>query len=181
MSNYRRVKIPGATYFFTVVTYERRRILCIEGVPGIFHDIMEAVRKELPFTIKALVILPDHLHCIMVLPENTADYSRIWALIKLRFTKQMSTRFSSDVLASSSRAARHDGTIWQRRFWERMIRDQEDFNAHFHYIHFNPVKLGVARRPADWPHSTFHTFVQEGLYSSNWGGLDVWPDGVGKE
>ena len=181
MSNYRRVKIPGATHFFTLVMYERSPLLCQEGVPEALQKIMEGVQEEVPFTIKALVILPDHLHSILALPEGSADYSRIWALIKLRFTKQMGTRFGSDESMSSSRAARHDGTIWQRRFWEHMIRDQPDFNSHFHYVHFNPVKHGLARRPADWPHSTFHTFVKEGLYPSDWGGLETWPDGVGRE
>ncbi len=181
MSNYRRVRIPGASYFFTVVTHRRQAILCNRGVPRLLLDTMNQVREELPFSLEALVIMPDHLHSLWSLPETSSDYSKRWALIKLRFTKLMATRVDCSHVTSPARAARHDGSIWQRRFWEHMIRDPADFNVHFHYIHFNPVKHGLVTRVADWPFSTFHRFLKTGVYSRDWGGLEVWPDNVGSE
>lgn len=65
---------------------------------------------------------------------------------------------------------KREGTIWQRRFWEHQIRDEQDYRAHFNYLHFNPVKYGLVKRVSDWPYSSFHRYVRSGVYSDDWGG-----------
>lgn len=180
MSRYLRQRTPEGTYFFTVVTYHRQPILCqVEAMRCLLSSI-GTVRRRLPFEMEAWVILPDHLHCIWSLPEGDADYSRRWALIKLQFTKAMGSSLSLRE-RSASRIKRHEGAIWQRRFWEHQIRDAGDFEAHVHYIHFNAVRHGLVRKPVDWPHSSFQRFVKKGVYRSDWGGLDDWPVDVGGE
>jgi len=184
MSEYRRLRSPGGIYFFTVVTHERRPILCQNGAADQLLGIMGEVAKEVPFRVEAYVLLPDHVHCIWHLRDDTCDFSRAWALVKLRFTKYMSglVEFrTATETRTRSKIGRCDSAVWQRRFWEHQIRDDADFEAHFHYIHFNPVKHGLARRPMEWPHSTFHRFVEEGVYAQDWGGLDEWPEGIGNE
>ncbi len=181
MPNYRRVRTPGATYFFTVVTHERRPILCADEVPSLLLATIREVCSEMEIVTDALVILPEHLHCLWTLPETSSAFSKAWALIKLRFTKQVKDRFAAGQPISASRAKKRESTIWQRRFWEHQVRDQADFDSHFHYIHFNPVKHGLVSAPCEWEHTTFHRFVQEGIYSTDWGGLDEWPAHVGQE
>lgn len=114
----------------------------------------------------AVVILPGHLLCILTLPTGDADFSTRWNLIKGGFSRAV----EKGERISSSRAKRGERGIWQRRFWEHLIRDQEDFNHHADYIHWNPVKHGWARRVADWPHSSFHEYVRRGIYPVDWGG-----------
>ncbi|MEW5701433.1 MAG: transposase [Candidatus Zixiibacteriota bacterium] len=184
MSEYRRCRTPGGTYFFTVVTHERRPILCQDGVADQLLAIISVVAEEIPFQVEAYALLPDHLHCIWRLGDDTCDFSRAWALVKLRFTKRMVALSSfrpETETRSRSKIARSDSAIWQRRFWEHKIRNEADFEAHFHYIHFNPVKHGLVRRPMEWRHSTFHRYVEEGIYAQDWGGLDEWPEGIGNE
>ncbi len=122
----------------------------------------------------AVVVLHDHLHCIMTLPEGDADFSTRWNLIKGNFSRDVERRER----ISESRQGRRERGIWQRRFWEHMIRDQDDFNRHADYIHWNPVKHGWVSRASDWPHSSFHDYVRRGIYPSDWGGAT---DGAGTE
>lgn len=172
MPNYRRLKTPGATYFFTVATYERQKILCEPLSRKALKGAVEEVRRILPFRIEAWVVLPDHLHCIWTLPKGDSDYSKRWGLIKSNFTKKIKN-VREDIfkskLASPSRKKHRESVIWQRRFWEHQIRNQEDFNRHCNYIHYNPVKHGFVDDPAKWQQSTIHRFIQKGLYSKNWG------------
>ncbi len=166
--DYRRVYVPGGTYFFTVVTYNRRPIL---STPEAVEKLRKAFRYTMdrfPFAIVASVILPDHMHFIWALPPQFRDYSTCWRLIKSHFTRNWQPRGVTSVLASRQKKGEAD--VWQRRFWEHMIRDDADLSNHVEYIHYNPVKHGLASSPAEWEYSSFMKFVEEGLYAVNWGG-----------
>ncbi|MFD2273067.1 transposase [Undibacterium arcticum] len=122
----------------------------------------------------ALVILPDHLHAIWRLPEGDCDYSNRWRRIKSAFFAGLAERRRSIAKPSTKKGERG---IWQRRFWEHTLRDEHDMQVHCDYIHFNPVKHGHAGRVVDWPHSTFHAYVERGVYLPDWGGTDASIDG----
>jgi putative transposase len=179
--NYRRAR-EGNTYFFTVVTYRRRPILCLERSRKVLREIiLREVLSIHPFSVQAFVLLPDHLHCIWRLPKGDADYSLRWALIKKGFTKRAKKWLDHPVRTASQRE-RNEGGIWQRRFWEHMIQDDPDFVRTVEYIHYNPVKHGWARAPKDWPYSTFGRYVDKGLYPADWGASPIeFPDNVGHE
>ncbi|MCP4270091.1 MAG: transposase, partial [Candidatus Brocadiaceae bacterium] len=119
-----------------------------------------------PFHIDAVVIMPDHLHAMWTLPVGDADYPMRWSLIKAGFSRYI----PNDECRNPSRIAKGERGIWQRSFWEHMVRDQNDFNIHMNYIRFNPVKHGLVTRVKDWPHSTLHRCVREGLYPPDWCG-----------
>jgi REP-associated tyrosine transposase len=125
------------------------------------------VRKILPFQSIAWVLLPDHLHTIWTVPETDANFSLRWSRIKQHVTRQCSDG-AGTVSVSRSRQKRREGAIWQRRFWEHLIRDDGDLEHHVDYIHYNPVKHGYVARVADWPYSTFHRFVRQGMYPLDW-------------
>jgi putative transposase len=169
MAEYRRAHVPGASWFFTVNLAQRKgRSLLVDRI-DLLRAAFVAVRERHPFRMNAVVILPDHLHCIMTLPEGDANFSSRWNLIKGSFSRAIET----GERVSSSRAKRGERGIWQCRFWEHLIRDQDDFNCHADYIHWNPVKHGWVSRVADWPHSSFHEFVRRGIYPLDWcGGAD---------
>ncbi|MDA8138695.1 MAG: transposase [Desulfobacteraceae bacterium] len=170
MSNYRRAKIKGGTYFFTVVTHQRQPLLCHDFIRSALREAIEETRKIIPFKIEGWVLLPDHLHCIWVLPEGDADYGKRWAFIKKSVTKKCGSRFFSADFLNASKKRRQESSIWQRRFWEHTIRDETDFRQHMDYIHYNPVKHGLVRYAKDWPYSTFHRLMKNGMYHENWGG-----------
>jgi putative transposase len=171
MSDYRRWMIPGGTYFFTVVTYRRRAIF--ERVEAIrfLGGVMRRVRKDAPFRTIAMVVLPDHLHCIWSLPRGDADFSTRWKRIKREFTVGwlQEPNDYSGCHGSANRRARGERDVWQRRFWEHVVRDDQELECLCDYIHYNPVKHGYTTRPADWPWSTFSRFVSSGDYPSEWG------------
>lgn len=169
MSNYRRAK-DGNTYFFTVVTFNRQPILCMEPSRECLRNVIIDVRTDTPFVIEAWVLLPDHMHCIWRLPEGDTDYSLRWARIKAKFTKR-SRAWLDEEVSTPSRLKHRDGTVWQRRYWEHMIRGDEDYKNHCDYIHYNPVKHGLVSAPKEWPYSTFHRFVRENLYPHDWGAI----------
>jgi len=172
MSNYRRIKSEGGTFFFTVVTYKRQSIFnSTECVETLRASITET-RRIATFTIHAWVLLPDHMHCIWTLPEGDFDYSRRWGMIKAGFTKKIQHKLP-DFRISSSRRKHRESSIWQRRFWEHQIRDDRDFLMHTDYIHYNPVKHGYVERVQDWPYSTFHRYVDRGIYPIDWAGDGV--------
>ena len=174
---YRRVRTPCGTYFFTVVTYRRRPILCDSAHVDLLREAITIVRRRRPFAIDAFVLLPDHLHCIWTLPSHDCDYSTRWMLLKSYFTR----RCTASVKMARSPALRHkrEQTIWQHRYWEHEIRDDRDFERHCDYIHFNPVKHRQVGRVADWPYSSFHRFVRDGTYPADWSGDVVLLDGGG--
>ncbi|MBI2312716.1 MAG: transposase [Betaproteobacteria bacterium] len=170
MPNYRRAFIPGGTYFFTVVTHGRAPILIDEPVRHALRDAIEGTRQSHPFRIDAWVLLPDHLHCIWTLPDGDSDYASRWAVIKRRVSKAMGERLTNGTHLSDSRHARRESGVWQRRYWEHMVRDEADLQRCMDYLHWNPVKHGHVARVADWPHSTFHRLVVRGVYPIDWGG-----------
>ncbi len=191
MSNYIRAR-EGNIYFFTVVTWKRQRILCHEPCRVMLREAIADVRQTHPFDIMAWVLLPDHTHCIWQLPEGDTNYSKRWGMIKAGYTRRIHKLIHDgvpikDMLPPTSRSKsqkkRREGLIWQRRFWEHQIRDENDFNNHCNYIHFNPVKHGLAETPTDWPHSIIHRCIAKGTYPVNWGGkakVQI-PDNVGRE
>ena len=181
MSNYRRPRRPGGTFFFTVVTHQRRRMLTVSKARDLLREAMENTREARPFETVAMVLLPDHLHAIWRLPRGDGDFTTRWKLIKTRFTRAMVRRGWVTGHISNSRLRRQERDIWQRRFWDHFIRDENDLRRHIDYVHWNPVKHGLVKRVRDWPHSTFHRCVHQGLYPADWGcwepptivGLDV--------
>ena len=171
MPNYRRAKTPGGTYFFTVVTYQRREILTDPESRAILREVINTVRRRYPFIIDAWVLLPDHIHSIWTLPTGDNDYSKRWGMVKAGFSKQAKTRFHREEWINNSKAKRNEGTIWQRRFWEHQIRDDSDYRRHMDYLHYNPIKHGLVKNVIDWPHSTFHRYVKNGVYPEDWCGV----------
>jgi putative transposase len=172
MALYRRNFVPGGTYFFTVTLADRRSSMLVDQVKAL-RSAFRVARTERPFSIDAIVILPDHLHVVMSLPPDDADFSGRWRRIK--------GHFSTELIAAGAalkRASNGDLLLWQRRFWEHTIRDDGDFARHVDYIHFNPVKHGLVSRVRDWPHSSFHAYVRQGQLPEDWAG-DVSRGGVG--
>ncbi len=178
---YRRSNIPGATLFFTVVTFDRKNILCSDDNPRHLREAMESVRADHPFTIDAIVLLPDHLHCIWTLPPDDNAFSKRWMLIKSRFTRKCIDPFKGT--PSPSRIKKREQNIWQRRFWEHQIRDELDYKRHIDYIHFNPVKHRLATAPREWKYSSFHRYVKNGIYHLDWGARErpVFYGSIGRE
>ena len=161
MPNYRRARVPGAAYFFTVTLADRSERILVQRIDTL-RSAFEQTRHELPFRVDAMVVLPEHLHCIWSLPAGDADFSLRWQRIKARFTRLC--RGGSAAPAASARRA----AIWQQRFWEHLLRDDRDFERHVDYIHFNPVKHGHAARAIDWPYSSIHRYVRRGVLSPDW-------------
>lgn len=168
MSNYRRSIAPGGSFFFTVNLAERRSALLTDGIDRL-RSVFRSVARCHPFSLDAIVVLPEHLHCIWTLPVGDADFAMRWRLIKTEFSQQIGTGEKR----SWSRVAKGERGIWQRRYWEHTLRDEGDFERHCDYIHFNPVKHGYVSRASDWPFSSFKKFVRSGVYSSDWGGGSV--------
>ncbi|WP_084164748.1 REP-associated tyrosine transposase [Skermanella stibiiresistens] len=147
---YRRDRTPGASYFSTVVTKKRVPVFDTAIQVDLLRAAFRDVKRERPFTVTAIVVLPDHLHALWTLPGGDADYSTRWQMIKAR----------------SSRRIGH--SVWQGRFWERRIRDDNDLSRHIDYIHWNPVKHRLVQEPDEWPWSSFHKYQQLNYYGRNW-------------
>jgi putative transposase len=169
MSTYRRISVPGGTYFFTVVTYRRQKFLTEPKSRQILREVIDEVRENHPFTIQAWVLLPDHIHSLWTLPAGDANFSQRWGLIKAKFSQRVKGFLHKEEWQTASQIRQRESAIWQRRFWDHLIRDDADFQMHFDYIHFNPVKHGLVSRTKDWPYSTFHRYVREGIYPEDWG------------
>jgi len=161
MSEYRRLYQPGGCYFFTIVTHQRANILFLPDNLTRLKSAFDKVKGKYPLTMEAFVILPDHVHCIWSMPSGDSDFSVRWRLIKSYFSAGLNHPVNR----------RGEKEIWQRRFWEHLLRDEEDWRRHMDYIHYNPVKHGYVQNPWDWPHSSFRQAVGEGLYSPGWGAL----------
>jgi putative transposase len=164
MPDYRRAKAKGNIFFFTVVLADRSSALLVEEIERL-RATYRLVQSRRPFETIAICILPDHLHAVWTLPEDDDDYSTRWALIKSGFSRGIEAR-----QRSPSKIVKREKGIWQRRYWEHAIRDEADLGRHVDYIHFNPVKHGHVSRVADWPHSSFHRYVERGLLEVDWGG-----------
>lgn len=172
MSSYLRAYNAGGQYFFTVVSEGRRPILTQPDIRAALRAAIIAVRANYPFEISAWVLLPDHLHTVWQLPLNDADFSLRWNQIKRRVTHACEQTYHAPDLFNQRRQAKRYGTIWQHRFWEHAIRDERDFNQHMDYVHYNPVKHGLVQSVVDWPWSSFHRLVKQGVYTAGWGGAD---------
>ncbi|MGH6899413.1 MAG: REP-associated tyrosine transposase [Geminicoccaceae bacterium] len=177
---YRRARVPGASYFFTVVAWRRRKVLCR---PEVRAALRTAFREELrtrAFRLDAIVLLPDHMHCVWTLPAGDSDFSDRGRRIKASVTRAVGHQLEAEPTAS--RRLKGERGLWQRRYWEHVICDEADFTAHLDYIHFNPVKHGLVERAADWPWSSLHRYVAEGAYPPGWGEAEMtFPDSVGHE
>jgi putative transposase len=163
MTNYRRSRIAGASYFFTVNLADRSQSLLVEHIASL-RSAFEYTRERHPFIVDAIVVLPEHIHAIWTLPDGDGDFALRWRLIKTVFSRSL----PHSEHCSNSRKNKGERGIWQRRYWEHLIRDEADFARHVDYIHINPVKHGLVSCVADWPHSSFHRYVQAGILPMNW-------------
>ena len=162
---YRRTLVPGASYFFTVTLLDRRASLLTDHIDDL-RMAFSIVKKRHPFHINAIVVLPDHVHCIWTMPADDADFSLRWREIKSRFSRKVINRET----ITDSRIRRKERGIWQRRFWEHLIRNEQDYQHHMDYTHYNPVKHGYVDSPGEWPYSSFHTLAERGFYPPDWSG-----------
>jgi putative transposase len=170
MPDYKRVWVSEGTYFFTVNLPHRQGNDLLVRHSEALCTVLAEVKRNHPFDIHAGVVLPDHLHCVIGLPEGAADYALRGRLIKSGFSNALPAGEHCRV----SRTKRGERGIWQRRYWAHMIRDEADFRAHLDYIHINPLKHGLVKSVADWPYSTFHEYLMRGIYPENWaGGCEV--------
>jgi putative transposase len=179
---YRRLRVDGASYFFTVVTHDRRRLLVDPEAIALLERAQALVQSRHRFEIEAQVILPDHLHAIWQLPAGDADFAGRWRLIKGTFTRWY-LKARPKPPRSESRKVKQEQAVWQRRYWEHLIRDEADFGAHLDYIHYNPVKHSLVSAPREWPYSTFRAWVEKGAYEIEWGSTEgpKLPDWAGRE
>lgn len=168
MSRYRRTNTPGATYFFTVVTYRRRAFLCDEDVRTALREAILKVSGQYLFQIDAWVLLPDHLHAIWTLPPGDARFALRWQQIKRHVTLCCGERLQKAEWMNDSKIKHRESTLWQRRYWEHQIRDDVDYQHHMDYLHYNPVKHGLVERVRDWPYSSFHRHITAGVYGEDW-------------
>ncbi|WP_105169315.1 REP-associated tyrosine transposase [Pseudoalteromonas sp. T1lg23B] len=162
---YRRNYVAGGTYFFTVNLLNRNSALLVEQI-DVLRESVRWVKQRQPFDINAWVVLPDHLHVVLTLPDDDHDYSNRWREIKKRFCKSL----PKTELLTDSRKRKGERGIWQRRFWEHTIRDERDYWHHVNYVHFNPMKHGLVNRIIDWPYSSFHKAIEQGIYQPCWCG-----------
>ncbi|HEC20372.1 MAG TPA: transposase [Gammaproteobacteria bacterium] len=178
MSHYRRAQTAGGCYFFTVVSYHRKTILCDDIFRNALRIAIEKTRQQYPFKIDAWVLMPDHLHCVWTLPKGDANFSVRWGKIKRYVSIACRDHYTYNGQLSISKKKHRESTVWQRRFWEHQIRDQEDFHRHIDYIHYNPVKHGLCEAPIQWPYSTFQRYVREGKYPWDWALRDSAVEGL---
>jgi len=165
MPNYRRARVAGACWFFTVNLQQRQQHLLTEQI-DLLKSCIRDVHQRRPFFIDAWVVLPEHMHCIWTLPAGDCDFAGRWRDIKKGFSRAI----PAGEYRAASLELRHERGIWQRHYWEHLIRDANDYQHHFDYVHRNPLKHGWVQRVQDWPHSTFHRYVAAGVYSADWCG-----------
>ncbi len=165
MTNYRRSRVAGASYFFTLNLADRSQALLTEHI-GLLRSAFKYTRERHAFIVDAIVVLPEHLHAIWTLPDGDSDFALRWRLIKTFFSRGL----PHGEQRSKSRQSKAERGIWQRRYWEHLIRDETDYSRHVDYIHINPVKHGLASRVADWPHSSFQRYVRAGILPKDWAG-----------
>ena len=153
MVRYRRNRVAGGTFFFTVTLRNRRSDALVRHIDALRASWRAAMSRN-AHEVVAAVVLPDHLHAVIRMADD-ADYSRLWQDLKKGFTR---------------RIAGGSPSPWQPRFWEHTIRDAIDLQRHIDYVHINPMKHGLVSRLCDWPHSSFHRYVRDGLLSADWAG-----------
>jgi putative transposase len=175
MPNYRRNYVAGGTYFFTVVTYRRRRFLTSDLARTCLHEAFEKIREKWPFEVVAIVLLPDHWHTVWTLPRGDSRYSLRLQKIKEVFTRSFLAKGGIDLPQSRSRVEHGLRGVWQKRFWEHTIDDEGDLKRCVDYVHWNPKKHGLVTSVKDWQWSSFHRFVAAGEYTPDWGRDDPTP------
>ncbi|MDP3816655.1 transposase [Pseudomonas sp.] len=163
--HYRRAWIPGGTHFFTVTLADRSQTLLTDHIQLLRQSVRD-VRLRHPFSILAMVVMPEHLHAIWQLPQGDSAYSTRWMLIKSSFSRAL---IPTEPISLSRHLKRERG-VWQRRYWEHCIRDSDDLKRHVDYIHFNPVKHAHVERPIDWPYSSIHRYIRQGVLPADWAG-----------
>ncbi len=168
MPYYRRRRVPGGTYFFTLVTEGREPVFAAEEARRLLHDAVAACGRRRPFLLDAGVLLLDHLHLLLTLPPGDTDFSTRLASIKACFTHSFLASGGVEQPRSESRVHKRRRGIWQRWFWEHHIRDIGDRNRHLDYIHYNGVKHRLATCPHAWPFSSFERYVRARVYQSEW-------------
>src|SRR5262245_38398826 len=176
MTSYRRHFVPGGSYFFTVNLADRRLRLLIDHIEAL-RAAFRYTQAQHPFTIEVIVVLPDHLHAIWTLPKGEAAFALRWRLFRAALSRAL-PRLDK---VSPSRSRKQQNGIWQRRYWEHVLRDEDDFTRRADYVRFNPVKHGHVGRVVDWPYSSFHRMVRHGFYPVDWAGAldDDQKDGFG--
>ena len=152
-----------------MVVDQRRHLFADESAARLLGDVMRRSQQRWPFQTNAMVLLPDHLHAMWTLPPGDSDFSCRWAWIKKEFSKRWLAAGGRDHGVSAGRLRERRRGIWQPRFWEHALEDEDEFERHFDYIHFNPVKHGHVRCPHEWPYSSFHRWVKQGVYDHHWG------------
>lgn len=168
MPNYRRRFVPYATYFFTIVTYQRRPFLTQIRSRSLLREAIQVCQNRFPFELIAIVLLPDHVHAMFRLPEGDMRYPMRLGFIKKEFTKHYLE--SGGIEGETSMGLKLQGRrgVWQPRYHEHTIEYERDFENHFDYLHYNPVKHGLVQQVADWPYSSFHRWVKHGIYPKSW-------------
>ena len=167
MPKYIRSQLAGATYFFTLTLAQCQTQFLTDNI-HLFRQAYQRANALHPLTTVAICVLPDHLHAIWQMPVDDGDFALRWRMIKSNFSRN----FGANQQRSNSKIKHREKGIWQRRYWEHQIRDEIDLQRHVDYIHYNPVKHGLVSQVKDWPHSTFHKYVAQGIYTENWGGFD---------
>ncbi|MGL5871224.1 MAG: REP-associated tyrosine transposase [Xenococcaceae cyanobacterium] len=168
MTEYRRFYRPGGIYFFTLVTYERQPIFAKPENISLLRLALKQVKSEMPFDFVAAVVLPDHLHFIWQLPEGDSNYSARIGKLKILFTRSLRGQNNLPKNISDSRRKHRESDVWQRRFWEHTIKNEQDFLEHLNYIHYNPVKHNLVNCPHFWSNSSLQKWIEQGLYSADW-------------
>jgi len=175
MPSYRRNFVPGGTYFFTVVVHQRYPLFESARARKLLRRAIQTVRYHRPFELFAICLLPDHLHTVWILPAGDSDYPTRWRQIKEEFTTPWLAGGGWEGPLSESRKKKGERGIWQRRFWEHTVEDDNDLIRCVDYTHWNPRKHGLVARIRDWPYSSFFRFVEAGEYEIEWGGTDPCP------
>ena len=172
MSDYLRYFLPGRMYFFTVVTYDRQPILTSDHGRKFLHDAVDTISAKRPFGLFATVLLPDHWHLIMQLPPGDANYSTRLKRVKEEFTRSWLSTGLPEAQVTAAQQKKGERGIWQPRFWEHTVEDEEDLERCVDYIHWNPRKHKLVERVRDWRWSSFQRFVEAGQYDIDWGGTE---------
>lgn len=164
---YRRLRVEGGAYFFTLVTFGRAPLLRDPAIACLFYQAMAHVRRNRPFVLDAHVVMPDHVHLLMTLPADDSDFTTRLMLIKTGFTR----RYLADKGGAHGyrREQRRERAVWQGRYWEHLISDDAEFDDTADYIHYNPVAHGLVQKPSDWLELSFAQWVVEGRRDAQWG------------
>jgi len=168
MPDWRRAFLPGGSFFFTVVTDGRAQILTDSPARALLGRTIRRCQERWPFEINAIVLLPEHVHAIWTLPRGDAEYAKRWGWLKKEFTKSWLAAGGVEQQQTAGRIRDGRRGVWQPKYWEHMITDEDDFERHFDYIHYNPVKHGHVGCPHEWPWSSFDRWVKRGVYPRNW-------------